>query len=310
LKINSLIKNWGIKVFGLVLLAWILFHTNLNELYASVGQFSIFQIIWLVFISFVIILTKALRFQIILTLYSVSIPFLKSLLIYGAGMFLGTITPGRLGDFSKIFYLKQTSGCDFKKGLFVNVLDRLFDLGLLLIIALGAMYWILNFRGILLYLIFLLIFFFMIILFRKRVGQYISAIFSKLFKVPLTVADIEKIWNLKLLFPFIFTLIPYALIFYQMIFIANCTGFDINPFYLVGTLTLGNLVSLLPISISGLGTREAVFVVALSKIGLTAAQAVSLSLSFFLLNNFSILIISLFLFLILKPDQIREENIL
>lgn len=310
MQIISLIKNWGIKVVGLALLVWILSRTNINELFATVRQFSLSQIIWLVFISFVIILTKTLRFHTILTLYSVSIPFLKSLLIYGGGMFLGTITPGRLGDFSKIFYLKRISGCDFKKGLFVNVIDRLFDLGLLIIIAFGAMYWIFNFRSILLYLIFLLLFFFMIILFRKQVGQYISAIFLKLFKVPLTGTDIQKILNLKLLFPFFFTTIPYALIFYQMIYIANCTSFNINPFYLIGTLTLGNLVSLLPISISGLGTREAVFMATLSKIGLTAGQAVSLSLSFFLLNNFSILMISLFLFLILKPDQIREENII
>lgn len=306
MNLNSFIRKWGVKLLGLGLFIFILSRTDSHELINALKQFSYPQISWLFILSLLIVLTKSIRFHSILSIYKIAIGFYHTILIYGSGIYLGTITPGRLGDFSKVLYLKHYSGCNYTKGLFVNIIDRIFDLIALLLTSIFALIWLLKIKALLTLIIIFIIIIFLLIIYRSWIINYFLKIISKLTKYDLTGYDFNKITNLKLWIPLSYTIIAYGLIYYQMIYIAQVIGFEINPFLLIGTLALGNVVSLIPISISGLGTRDAVFIAMLSKIGLSPAQAVSLSLSFFLLNNFSIMIIGFVMFLLLNPKRIHE----
>jgi len=302
---KNILKNWGLKFVGVGLLILILTKTNTSEIFNTIKQFNAFQILWIEVLSLFIILSKSIRFKNILSFYNISISLRQIILIYGSGMYLSTITPGRLGDFSKIFYLKHYTGCDYKKGLYVNILDRLFDLTILLLTSLIGLFWIINPRKLVILFAILIVLITFFILFGKQIAKIILTKVLNTLKnhsnISVNEIEISKLLNIKLAIPLLITIIPYALIYYQMIYISKITGFYINPYLLIGTLAIGNVVSLIPISISGLGTREAVFVTMLSKAGLSATQAISLSLSFFLLNNFGIMVIGLIMFLILKP---------
>jgi len=302
---KNILKNWGLKFLGVGLLILILTKTNIGEIFKTVKQFNAFQILWIEILSLLIILSKSIRFKNILSLYNVTVSLQENILIYGSGMYLSTITPGRLGDFSKIFYLKHYTGCDYKKGLYINILDRLFDLTILLLTSLIGLFWLISPQKLLIPFAILIVLVSFIILFGKQLLKMILTkmlnVFKKRFNISINEINISKILNIKLVIPLLITIIPYALIYYQMIYISKITGFTINPFLLIGTLAIGNVFSLIPVSISGLGTREAVFVTLLSKAGLSATQAISLSLSFFLLNNFGIMVIGFIMFLILKP---------
>jgi hypothetical protein len=302
---KNILKSWGLKFLGVGLLILILTKTNTGEIFNTVKQFNAFQILWIEVLSLLIILSKSIRFKNILSLYNVTVSLQENILIYGSGMYLSTITPGRFGDFSKIFYLKHYTGCDYKKGLYINILDRLFDLTILLLTSLIGLFWIINPRKLVILFAILIVLISFIILFGKQLVKIILTKMLNIFKSCLNIStneiEISKILNTKLVIPLLITIIPYTMIYYQMIYISKITGFQINPFLLIGTLAIGNVVSLIPISISGLGTREAVFVTMLSKSGLSATQAISLSLSFFLLNNFGIMVIGFIMFLILKP---------
>ncbi|MGH8612351.1 MAG: lysylphosphatidylglycerol synthase transmembrane domain-containing protein [Gammaproteobacteria bacterium] len=59
----------------------------------------------------------------------------------------------------------------------------------------------------------------------------------------------------------------------------------ISPVSVVLAVTGGSLIALLPISINGLGSREMVFVFVLGKAGLTADEAVALSLAWFAITT-------------------------
>jgi len=138
---KNILKSWGLKFLGVGLLILILTKTNTGEIFNTVKQFNAFQILWIEVLSLLIILSKSIRFKNILSLYNVTVSLQENILIYGSGMYLSTITPGRFGDFSKIFYLKHYTGCDYKKGLYINILDRLFDLTILLLTSLIGLFW-------------------------------------------------------------------------------------------------------------------------------------------------------------------------
>ncbi len=304
---KNILKKWGLKFLGIGLLILILTKTNTSEIFSTVKQFNAFQILWIEILSLLIILSKSIRFKNILSLYNIPISLRQNILIYGSGMYLSTITPGRFGDFSKIFYLKHYTGCDYKKGLYINILDRLFDLTILLLTSLVGLFWLISPQKLLIPFAILIILISFFILFGKQIVKIILTkmlnVFSNQLNISIKEIEIYKIPNVKLVIPLLITIIPYALIYYQMIYISKITGFIINPFLLIGTLAIGNVISLIPVSISGLGTREAVFVTMLSKSGLSATQATSLSLSFFILNNLGILIVGLIMFLIIKNHK-------
>ncbi len=50
-------------------------------------------------------------------------------------LYLGNLTPGRAGDFAKVFYLKQDLKLSTGKGITSVLVDRVFDLYLLLVLG-------------------------------------------------------------------------------------------------------------------------------------------------------------------------------
>lgn len=77
------------------------------------------------------------------------------------------------------------------------------------------------------------------------------------------------------------TVLAYGLYFLQAYWLAKSMDLPLDMLHTSFAMALGGLVSLLPISISGLGTREAVLVSYLGRLGIQAEQALSLSLLVF-----------------------------
>ena len=53
-----------------------------------------------------------------------------------SSIYIGFVTPGRLGEFVKAVYLKSDKGLSLSKGMSSVLVDRLFDLYLLIILGL------------------------------------------------------------------------------------------------------------------------------------------------------------------------------
>jgi len=297
--------NWGIKFVGIILLIFLLRRVDFAALIGTLKQFNWLDILILEVISALVILTKALRFQILAKRFSIPIDLKKSTIIYGSSMFFSTITPGRVGDFIKVFYLKNLYGSSLRKGIYLSFVDRIFDLVTIAIFALFGLALIIPVRIIVSGCLAGLGLIFILYIFGKK---YLAKLFTKTtvrigqrFKVNLDNIDFSQILSRKLIAPAVFSLIPNCLIFLQMIFISHISQIAVRPLAITGILALGNLISMLPVTISGLGTRDAAFVYLLAKQGIPATQALTLSLSFFLFNNLGILLFGLMLFLVYKP---------
>ncbi|MBI4489904.1 MAG: flippase-like domain-containing protein [Deltaproteobacteria bacterium] len=86
-------------------------------------------------------LLKGMRWRLILQTQNIPYGFLDALKMYWSGLFIGTVTPGRLGELIRIVYLKQ-DGVRIGKGLVGVVADRLLDLGVLVVLLASGIGWL------------------------------------------------------------------------------------------------------------------------------------------------------------------------
>jgi len=70
----------------------------------------------------------------------------------------------------------------------------------------------------------------------------------------------------------------WLLTFISAFFIAKSVGIEIGLIYLVAFLPLSTIVELIPVTISGFGTREATLIFFFSFLGISASSAIIFSL--------------------------------
>ncbi|MBA7640673.1 hypothetical protein ES703_48344 [subsurface metagenome] len=92
-------------------------------------------------------------------------------------------------------------------------------------------------------------------------------------------SGIEELKKSRLVIPLLITIFAYIIFYTQGYLIAKSLSIPVSFFYLVFCLSLASLVALIPISIFGIGTRDATLIVLFSTQGLTEEAAVSLSLA-------------------------------
>jgi hypothetical protein len=78
------------------------------------------------------------------------------------------------------------------------------------------------------------------------------------------------------------TLLAYAIFFGQARLLAVALDLEVGIVYLAVCLSVAGVITLLPISFSGLGTRDAILIALFAPLGLAAEQAVAFSTLFFL----------------------------
>lgn len=95
----------------------------------------------------------------------------------------------------------------------------------------------------------------------------------------------EQLLSIHLLLPLVITVIAYGLFYLQCYLAALSLRLPLSYPYAAFCVSLASLLALLPISISGLGVRDATFIALLLPLGVTAEMAVSYSLLILLVFN-------------------------
>ncbi len=81
----------------------------------------------------------------------------------------------------------------------------------------------------------------------------------------------------KLVWPFVIGILTWMIIYTQGYLIARAIGIDLSFAYFLFTLSIGTVVGLIPITISGLGTREATLILLFGAFGISAEKVVAMS---------------------------------
>lgn len=85
------------------------------------------------------LLLKGARWQYILRAWDVHLPLGEASVLYVIGIFLGVVTPGQAGDAVKAWYVRKR-GYPLSVGLASVVVDRLFDVGVMGVLAASGLY--------------------------------------------------------------------------------------------------------------------------------------------------------------------------
>lgn len=280
------------RMVGLLVLAIILLSVDLEALGEVLADCRIDLVIAGYGLNLVAIWVKSVRWGLILKALSITVGLGRTFGYYLAGIFLGVATPGRLGELGRYLYLKKEGIQRTPTAVASIVSDRLMDVCLLVVIGLLASVYFglvdlapelpwFGVTGLALALV-------LVYLFRTEwLGRSIRWLFCRyrsreLFR--LFDSSVREFY-LGLEVPFrksfvsclSLTVFAYLLFFASVWILARSLGIDIGLFEVSLTVGLASLLSLLPITFAGLGTRDAVFLWSFHRLGLEAAQALAFS---------------------------------
>ena len=286
-------KNW-FRLFGILLFLYIIWTTDWSKVLEAVRGLR-WELVALSVACFIpVIGAKAWRWQYLLHMQGITLPFGTAYHAYFASVYLGNVTPGRAGDFLKVFYLTQKQAVTLGKGFSSVLVDRLFDLMVLLLLGLLGVALYRTSREIVMLVVisFVVLSILAGVLLSRRLSRPIFQLFFersflKRFhgKASQQVADffdgIQSLKQPSLLAPFLISVLSYIFFFTITYLLAVAMNLHIPLPYLVLTITIVNVVSILPISVMGVGVREAVLIPLFAAQGLPQAVAVAYSMLIF-----------------------------
>jgi len=277
-------------LLGIALFVIIISTTNIVEIFRHIKNINPFYLLLAALITFPMFLSKSLCWNYIIRKQGIKYDFKNSLLMYWAGVYIGFLTPGKIGEISKALYLKK-DGHSMGESIIGVILDRISDFIFLLTFALIGSLFLLGFiqKQVIILLLGILIFFVIFIIF-WRIGL-IKMIFKKMLSV-LLPPKYQKSWNINIqdfisglkifklknyLIIFIITAFSWLFYYLQMYVLTRGIGMDISFLYLAVFVTITGFITLIPVSISGIGTRDASLILLLSPLLIPKEQIIVFS---------------------------------
>ena|SRR3989344_549051 len=255
--------------------------------------------------GFFVMLIKAWKWQLIVHSVKLKFSLWESYIAWLIGFGASIVTPGRVGDFYRVVYVRRANNkASLGVCLSTVFFDRLIDIFIMVMFAgLGILYLIFNYQipSAVKYLVFAgvlggLLFVF---LFRENV---VSIFLRPMFNIFIPDRHKENVRkNFKVFFTLlrqmlsdrprlakilVVSIIGWMLSFVQTFVFAVCLGIDVSYPFIMAITPIINMVEIVPISFSGIGTRDAVLIYFFSLVSLSSSAAVSYS---FMILSFSYL---------------------
>ncbi|MFH1106246.1 MAG: lysylphosphatidylglycerol synthase transmembrane domain-containing protein [Candidatus Aenigmatarchaeota archaeon] len=137
-------KKLDIALFSLsfLLLALLLSNSNPSKVFSTLLEVDALFIAASVATITIIIAVKLTRWKIILDSIGIKRPLKTLLGPYLASLFLSNITPARVGEPSRSYYLKKATGDSFSLSIATVVLERIMDLSVMALFSLVGIYFL------------------------------------------------------------------------------------------------------------------------------------------------------------------------
>lgn len=257
-----------LRVIGIVILIYILSTLQYKKLFhillsVDLKYITIYICAFVMFAYF-----RALRFKLILNHYGAYPPILD---VYGSTLesqYLALVTPSNIGETVKILFLNEKANVPKRVGTISYIYDRFQDLYFMVILGAISFIFVLKLPLNIYFIIFSVV---IIVLFLSR--NYLLTKIANKFKI-----EHFKRLDLKTdMILFFVNIVIYIFYFLQYYLLALALHIHISFLYLSAVSTIGTLAAIIPISISGMGVREGIFIYYLQKIHVSKESAFLLS---------------------------------
>jgi hypothetical protein len=265
-----------------------------------------------------IVLIRGLRWRALMSRIGIDYPLLRACEVWTIGFFASAVTPAKVGDVVRALYVKDETNASFGEAILTVFIDRLWDLmtvlvaGMITVLVFSHYYirvpslWILLAgAGALIALIYMM-------LSKGLVRRVMRPLFS------LVVPDRYKD-QFSLSFHSFYdslhaygrgagqnavvaglTLVNWMLVFALAFYVTRLLHIDVALAYVVLIMPIVTLVELIPVSVSGLGTRDATVIYFFSLVGVTSAQSVGFSIAYVLIGTYLVALLG-FVFWLRNP---------
>lgn len=291
---------------GIVLFIFILLKIDRQKLLAILTTSELRYIVIVALLAPVIMFIMALRWHYILRTLGIQYKLINAFISLIKGALFGEVTPGRLGEFLRAKYVTEQTDASAGKVLFSIVIDRIYDILILVGLA-GVSCFVLTVIytidiplsliivfsvGIIVLIALLMnerfvrrtllpVFNFLVpAKYQENTHFHFSEFYDGLKSIQVNTHIVcailsSMIWMLKLL---------------VLYFLSRALKTEIPFWFVLSIGSIAVIVSLLPISVSGFGTRDAVFIFFLSFYNISAEFAVALSFLFLVFGFWSVAI--------------------
>jgi uncharacterized membrane protein YbhN (UPF0104 family) len=279
-----MIKKHIYNIIKVIISAGILYYlislADLHKFLEVTEELDYFYLIICLAGTILLLSIKATRWCLILRTDNIKYQLYKSVKAYFASFSIGVVTPGRLGEFIKLYYLRQDINTDFYSGLKSVILDRFFDLFILIIFGLaGILVLFFNTGTLFSVSMMVLIVFMSLIILKATMGAFNTSNKILVFAREL----ISALINYKNIVNWIITLIAYLLFFYLNSLIFRSLDISLSFIDITFIISIVSLVILLPVTVAGFGTREASLIYLLSFFDIPVEKVLLFSFLQFLL---------------------------
>ncbi|MFZ5955030.1 MAG: lysylphosphatidylglycerol synthase transmembrane domain-containing protein [Nanoarchaeota archaeon] len=280
-----------LPLIGIALFIFILIKLDIRNVIVEICNLRINYFMIALLFVIISINTATFKWFIIAKKQGIKIKYWDAFKINIICDFYGFVTPSKLGTIIRAEYLKKHS--DIGSGISNFVTDKVLDFYSLFFLALlfGFVFKEklgINFLAYLSILIMFLVFilFSLLIFDKNKNKKFLKAVYKKLlpnkFKAKAKLAYnsfYENVPEKKLFFLFfIVHLINWGFIYSVDYFIGKSLGINISFVYFLAIFPIGTLIAMIPISINGLGTREAVLISLFAIFGISSAKVFSMSI--------------------------------
>ncbi len=314
---KSFLRSIGIIIFLFI----IIFKIDLEKFYQIIRQINYRYLIASVLAFLVTSLLNPWRWQYILKRLNIEVTFARSYYMVFFSILLGLITPAKIGEMGvKLsFFLREKDLV--KKALVGVILERILDVIFLLIFASLAILFFMNLLPYdfslvaltILLLFAILVFFIPKKWFREFIKKIIYLVIPPRYRnfydhlnyFYLSFRSIGIQGYLGLIF---LTFISWLASFFIIYIFARGVGINISFIYFAMASAGASLVSLLPVSIAGLGTREATYIFLLAPFNFSIEKIVVFSLGSTLFVALLLTLTGLICWLIKPKDTAKIDK--
>ncbi len=291
-------KNY-FRLFGLIgigIFIYLILNIDLSTLLTYFKSMNYFYFFISLLFIFPLVITKTIKWLLIVEKED-RISLREGIFAWAAGFAIGIITPGKFGDFTRARFLKTKIG----KSLLTVFVDRLNDVFVLFILGIFSIFFLFSKETSIGNLTCLFVFFFILFIIGilvirseklvRKIGRPLyRGIVPKKYKGKIGenfgvfYGSLRKLDRKKIGINFLLTILAWFIGFIQYFFLSLAFGLNLSYLLICLIIPLLFLVQLIPISISGIGTREATAVLLLSTFGISPELAIAFSLGILIEN--------------------------
>ncbi len=302
--------NWKkyLPIIGIVLFVYILIRINVFEVINEIKNADLFFLFIAFVFVFIAMLIQTFKWFAIAIFQDIKVPFIEAFKINLISNFYGLVTPSKIGTVVRAEYLKKYTG-NIGKGLSNFVLDKMLDISSVVFMAilfsfvfgdkLDLPIWIF-------FIIFLGFVFSTLFFISKKRSRFVLKIFHRKF-VPKKMKDKAKVTfdsfyeNIPkkryFIMFFLLNLITWIVLYSISYFVGLSLGIKLPFIYYLAIYPIATLVTMIPISINGLGTQEATLISLFALFGVEAAKVFSMSIISLFIGVLLVVIIIFFIYL-------------